>query len=52
MEVGHQEMMAYEYINLGNNSYKKVKNFKYLGPLLTNQNYIHEEIKRRFQAGN
>jgi hypothetical protein len=51
MEVGHQEMMAYEYINLGNNSYKKVKNFKYLGPLLTNQNSIQEEIKCRLKAG-
>ena len=29
----------------------KVKTFKYLGSLLTNQNSIHEEIKFRFKAG-
>ena len=31
---------------------KKVKTFKYLGSLLTNQNSIQEEIKCRLKVGN
>ena len=31
---------------------KKRKTFSYLGSLLTNQNFIHEEIKCRLKAGN
>ena len=43
MEIGrHQGMIANE----------KVKIFKYLGSLLTNQNSIQEEIKCRLKAGN
>ena len=37
---------------IGSNFYEKVKNFKYLGSLLTNQNPIQEEIKCRLKAGN
>ena len=37
--------MANELITVGSNSYEKVKTFKYLVSLLTNQNYIHKEIK-------
>ena len=40
------------HIMVGGNSYKKVKTSKYLGSLLTCQNYIHEEIRCRFKAGN
>ena len=29
-----------------------MQNFKYLGSLLKNQNYIHEEMKYRLKAGN
>ena len=39
-------------IKIGSNSYEKVKIFKYLDSLLTNQNYIQEEIKCRLEAGN
>jgi hypothetical protein len=39
-------------IMLGTNSYEKVKTFKYLDSLLTNQNSIQEEIKCRLKAGN
>jgi len=31
---------------------KKLKTFKYLGSLLTNQNSIYEEIKCRLKSGN
>jgi len=37
---------------VGSNSFKKVKTFKYLGPLFTNQYYIHEKIKFTPKAGN
>ena len=50
MEIGfHRGMMAYEHITVGCNSYEKVKTFKYLGSLVTNQNYIQEEIKCRLK---
>ena len=39
-------------IKIGSNSYEKVKTFKYLGFILTNQNSIHEEIKCRLKAEN
>ena len=37
---------------MGSNSYEIVKTFKYLGPLVTNQNSIQEEIKYILKAGN
>ena len=43
MEMGrHRGMIANSHIKIGSNSYEKVKTFKYLGSLLTNQNYIQE----------
>ena len=44
--------MADEHIKIGSNSYEKVKTFKYLDSLLTNQNSIHEKIKCKLKAGN
>ena len=53
MEIGrHRGMIANAHIRIGSNSYEKVKTIKYLGSLLTNQNYIQEEIKCRLKAGN
>ena len=53
MEIGrHRGMTANAHIKIGSNSYEKVKTFKYLGSLLTNQNFIQEEIKCRPKAGN
>ena len=53
MEVGHcQDIMVNVHIAEVSNSYEKVKTFKYLGSLLTNQNSIHEEIKCILKAGN
>ena len=53
MEIGrHRGMVANAHIRIGSNSYEKVKSFKYLGPLVTNQNSIEEDIKCRLKAGN
>jgi hypothetical protein len=45
-------MNANEHFRIGSNSYGKVKTFKYLDPLLTNEYSIHEEIKFRLEARN
>jgi hypothetical protein len=39
-------------IQLGNKSFESVEQFKYLGKITINQNFIHEEIKSRLKAGN
>ena len=45
MEIGrHRGMVANAHIKIGSNTYEKVKTFKYLSSLLTNQNSIQEEI--------
>ena len=38
-------MIANEHTRIGSNSYEKVKTFKCLGSLVTNQNSIKEEIQ-------
>jgi hypothetical protein len=41
MEIGrHRGMIANDRIRIGRDSYKKVKSFKYLDSLVTNQNFI------------
>jgi hypothetical protein len=40
-----QNAGQYGYIQIGNESFETVEQFKYLGTTLTNQNSIHEEIK-------
>jgi hypothetical protein len=46
LEVGHQRgMKASLHITVDSNSYEKLVTFKILSCLLTNQNYIHGEIK-------
>ena len=35
-----------------NNTIERVEEFKYLGTMLTNKNYIQEEIKSRLKLGN
>jgi hypothetical protein len=39
-------------IKIGNRSFEKVSQFKYLGTIITNQNLIQEGIKRRLNSGN
>ena len=45
-------MIANEPVRIGSHSYQKVKVFKYLDFLVTNQNSIQKEIKYRLKAGN
>ena len=53
MEVGsHRDMIANVHIRIGSNFDAKVKTFKYIGSLLTNQNSIQEDIKCRLKPGN
>ena len=52
MKVERRGMITNEDIAIGSNSYGKVKVSKYLGSLLTNQNFIHEEIKCKLKSGN
>ena len=53
MEIGpHRGMIRNAHIKTGSNSYEKVKTFKCLGSLLTNQNYIQEDIKCRLKTEN
>jgi hypothetical protein len=48
MEIGrHRGVIANE-----NNSYEKLKTFKCLDSLVTNQNSIQDKIKYGFEAGN
>src|SRR5215469_16049153 len=39
-------------MRIDNSSIERVEEFKYLGTMLTNQNYIQEEIKSRLKLGN
>jgi hypothetical protein len=39
-------------IQIGNESFETVEQFKYLGGTLTNQNSIHAEINSRLKSGN
>jgi hypothetical protein len=48
----HQNACRNRDIKIGNRSFGKVSQFKYLGTTVTNQNLIQEEIKRRLNSGN
>jgi hypothetical protein len=48
----HQNAAQNSDIQIGNKPLKTVEEFKYLGTTLTNQNSIHEEIKKGLKSGN
>jgi sorting nexin-29 len=48
----HQNSGQNKNIKTANESFEKVKKFKYLGMTLKNQNDIHDEIKCRLNSGN
>jgi hypothetical protein len=48
----HQTAGQINYISVANKSFDKVAKFKYLGATLTDQNFIHEEIRSRLNSGN
>jgi hypothetical protein len=47
-----QKVGSKHSIKIANRSFEDVAEFKYLGTTLTNQNYMHEEIKSRLNSGN
>jgi hypothetical protein len=48
----HQNEGQNGNIQVGNKLFETVKQLKYLGTSLTNQNPIHEDIKSRFKSQN
>jgi hypothetical protein len=48
----HQNVGQNPGIKIVNRSFENVSQFKYLGPTVTNQSLIQEEIKRRLHSGN
>jgi hypothetical protein len=48
----HQNAGQNGYIQISNESFETVGQFKYLGTTLMNQNSIYEEIKSRLKSGN
>jgi hypothetical protein len=48
----HQKAGQNHNIKIGNRFFENVAKFKYLGMTITNQSFIHEEIKSRLNLGN
>jgi hypothetical protein len=48
----HPNPVQNQNIRSANESFENVKKFKYLGMKITNQNYIHGEVKSRLNLGN
>jgi ribosomal protein S2 len=48
----HRTTGQYHYIKVANKSFENVAELKFLGAMLTNQNCIHEEIKRSLNLRN
>ena len=40
IKLRHRDMVANEHIRIDSNSFEKVKTFKYLGSLVTNQKFF------------
>jgi hypothetical protein len=53
MLMSHSQKIGQKYsIKMANRSFEGVAKFKYFGTTLTDQIYIHEEIKSRLNSGN
>jgi hypothetical protein len=52
LQSRHQNSGKKRDIKIANRSFENVPQFKYLGTTVTNQNFIQEEIKRRWNSGN
>jgi hypothetical protein len=47
----HQNAGPNHYIKIGKRWFENVAQFRYLGTMITNENLIQEEIKRRLNSG-
>jgi hypothetical protein len=48
----HQTAGQNQDIKIGNRSFENVAQFRYLGTIVTNENLLQEETKRRLNSGN
>jgi hypothetical protein len=48
----HQSTGQNLYIKIANKSFENMAKFRYLRTMLTNKNYVHEEMKRRLNSWN
>jgi hypothetical protein len=48
----HQNARQNHDVKIANGSFENVAHFKYLRTIITNQNLIEEEIRRRLDSGN
>jgi hypothetical protein len=50
MSIAHYQATVQSY-SIKTKSFQNVANFKYLGTMATNQNYVHKEIKSILNLG-
>jgi hypothetical protein len=53
MLMSHSQKIGQKHnVKIVNRSFEDVAKFKYIGTTLTDQNYVHKEIKSRLNSGN
>jgi hypothetical protein len=50
--MSDHQITGQNHTKVANKSFENVEMLKYLGTMITNQNYIHKEIKSRLNSGN